>query len=952
MNRREIEDSFQLMSQKINNNIGLMDYSAAGTNMRILTETICEVYLEINDLELDSDVDNLSGRLDCLKRNNVLNRNSLDTFYLVKNIGNSSAHEVDAVTKEEANNAWELLQKEMDKLLEELPGDDIPTGFNSLVDEGWNLLNESAVSRELDGDEIREIIINEDRYNALGFPQFYKDFAVLCNIPSFLLCLIKRVIKQDSIEYECVIRFNSGSIFKEGIDGSFTVDKEKNEVINFLATYEHYKNKGEKLLYEYDKYQRIYKGYWYDNREKLLKNICSFSGEKIDNLGTIHNPDFATLFLPEECINPYNPVLCGDKFIIFDDKYNFCFCNYSINCTYNVNDDEKVWNSFKYSIEPIVVKQDEKDESDTSSLEEVCKDVFRLQYIKNGLLTYLGKTEEIEDISDFGNIWGAGHGPACNFIEGYVLSSTRKDGEYSIALIDTYTENVAVFDHIKLNEEKDYTGLVFDYSEIAFDFKGILDIVSQGDISISKDKINSYTEEAMVDALRNSLRYSPKLKEMVSNTKKQVIEIEEKEKLQEEKERLEQEKIILAEKKKQAEAKKKENNKKKAIIITIAVIAVVVILLLPCIFAMGALFISSFMEAMPKNINENDYVEVDATGYNHCGKAVVTFDEEKFHKDYGKKIKFNDGWYSKSGLSAVDSLMSDFDYSIENDGSFSNGDILVLEWNIDEQLLKDAYNCNVEYSNIVVYVDGLEETEEFDAFEDFQYELNGVSSEAELNIISNLNSKGYFGLLYKADKTEGIKNGDIITVSVVTENSSELSEYCLERFDALPSETSYTIEVVGLPEYVNAYTDITNEKLREMIDYGSNHFKEMYSTGSRKTTYRTGFDINYIGNYFYKHKESGSASIAVIYKMTDRLSVNDSTGENTVYLVLFFNGICTQNGEIIIDYDKAVDVNNEIKYALGSRTFYYTGFGKYEDIYSNIVKNNEEKFYIQNNMNE
>lgn len=95
MNRREIEDSFQLMSQKNNNNIGLMDYSAAGTNMRILTETICEVYLEINDLELDSDVDNLSGRLDCLKRNNVLNRNTLDTFYLVKNIGNSSAHEVD-----------------------------------------------------------------------------------------------------------------------------------------------------------------------------------------------------------------------------------------------------------------------------------------------------------------------------------------------------------------------------------------------------------------------------------------------------------------------------------------------------------------------------------------------------------------------------------------------------------------------------------------------------------------------------------------------------------------------------------------------------------------------------------------------------------------------------------------------------------------------------------------
>lgn len=953
MNRREIEDSFQLMSQKINNNIGLMDYSAAGTNMRILTETICEIYLEINDLELDSEVDNLSGRLDCLKSNNVLNRNSLDTFYLVKNIGNASAHEVDAVTKGEINNAWKLLQKEMDNLLEELPGDNMPTGFNSLVDEGWNLSNESDVSRELDGDEIREIIINEDRYNALGLPQFYKDFAVLCNIPSFPLCLNKRVIKQETIDYECVIAFKCGSFINEGIDVSFTVDKDKKEVIYFLATYEHYENKGEKLLYEYDKYQRIYKGYWYDNKEKLLKNICGFSGENIDNLGTIHNPDFATLFLPEECINPYNPVLCGDRFIIYDDKYNFCFCNININSTYRVNDDEEeVWNSFKYTIEPIVIKQDEKDESDTSLLEEVCKDVFRLQYIKNGLLTFLGKTEDIEDISDFGNMWGAGHGPACDFLEGYKLFSTRDNGEYNIALVDTYTENVTVFNHIKFNDEKEYTGLIFDYSEIAFDFKGILDIVSQGDISISKDKINNYTEEAMVEALRNSLRYSPKLKEMVSDAKKQIIEIEKKEKLQEEKERLEKEKIILAEKKKLAEAKNKANNKKKAIIITIAVIAVIVILLLPCIISMGALFISSFIEAMPKNINVNDYVEVDATGYNHCGKAVVTFDEEKFHKDYGKKIKFNEGWYSKGGLSAVDSLMSDFDYSIENDGSLSNGDLLVLKWNIDEQLLKDAYNCNVKYSDIVVYVEGLEETEVFDAFDDFQYELNGVSPNAELSIISNLNSKGYFGLLYKADKTEGIKNGDTITITVVTENESELVEYCLDRFDAIPSETSYTVEVNGLPEYVNSYSDFTSEKLKEMIDYGSNHFREMYSTGSRKSLYRTSFDIAYIGNYFYKEKESGNVSVALIYKMTDRLSINDSTDENVVYLVLFINRICVNNGEIIIDYNNASDITNEIKYVSGSQSIYYTAYEKYENIYPNIVKCNEEKYYIQNNMNE
>ena len=215
-------------------------------------------------------------------------------------------------------------------------------------------------------------------------------------------------------------------------------------------------------------------------------------------------------------------------------------------------------------------------------------------------------------------------------------------------------------------------------------------------------------------------------------------------------------------------------------------------------------------------------------------------------------------------------------------------------WDIDDDKILEVYNCKLKYKNISLKVSDLEDVDLFDAFDGFEYYIDGTSSEAELQIVSNLNSKGYSGLLYSADKTEGISNGDIITISIQTENGSDLNEYCKDRFNSIPKNKKYEITVTGLPEYVREYADIPNEKLNEAIEYGMHHFTEMYSAnGSMRDEMRTNYNIEYIGNYFYSKKEGSKSSLALVYKMTDNLSKtyyngNTYSDEVTVYLVLFY----------------------------------------------------------------
>lgn len=105
-------------------------------------------------------------------------------------------------------------------------------------------------------------------------------------------------------------------------------------------------------------------------------------------------------------------------------------------------------------------------------------------------------------------------------------------------------------------------------------------------------------------------------------------------------------------------------------------------------------------------------------------------------------------------------LEAAFSYEWNQQDNLSNGDEIKLVWNIDNDSL-EKYNLKLEASELSEKVEGLEEIESYDAFSEIEVNVSGISPNGTLSIDS---SRAEVPLNYSADKTTGIKKGDVITI--------------------------------------------------------------------------------------------------------------------------------------------------------------------------------------------
>ena len=82
--------------------------------------------------------------------------------------------------------------------------------------------------------------------------------------------------------------------------------------------------------------------------------------------------------------------------------------------------------------------------------------------------------------------------------------------------------------------------------------------------------------------------------------------------------------------------KKKSSGKKKTFIgIGVAAVAIIAVVLL-LIVIISIVAVIAFHKP---TVNMNDYITINASGYNGYGKASYDFDSEKFIEENGKKLK-------------------------------------------------------------------------------------------------------------------------------------------------------------------------------------------------------------------------------------------------------------------------------------------------------------------------
>ena len=278
-------------------------------------------------------------------------------------------------------------------------------------------------------------------------------------------------------------------------------------------------------------------------------------------------------------------------------------------------------------------------------------------------------------------------------------------------------------------------------------------------------------------------------------------------------------------------------------------------------------------------INLNKYVTIEASGYNSVGTISYKFDEDALCKDYSGKIKVNSknsAELAALGMSSGDSavaLMLEFcvDYDLDKTTGLSNGDVVTLKWDCDDEQAKESFNCKLKYSDITYEVSGLKEAGSFNPYDYVKVSFSGTAPDGKVVITPDKNRAEMQDIQFTADRETGLKNGDQITITASTKSAAD---DFVEKFGSVlgKSEETYTVE--GLSQYV---TDISNVP-SDMYDKMDKQLQDVLKSDFASWDGETLSKMELLGTYTITKKESMSDAygdnnyIYFVYKVSAKSS--------------------------------------------------------------------------------
>lgn len=216
-----------------------------------------------------------------------------------------------------------------------------------------------------------------------------------------------------------------------------------------------------------------------------------------------------------------------------------------------------------------------------------------------------------------------------------------------------------------------------------------------------------------------------------------------------------------------------------------------------------------------REINLNDYLTVEFSGYDGYGEATVTFDQEAM-KDDCEKIKISNSNVSALYANAAD-YYQDFCvfYSLSEKDNLSNGDSITLTWNCEDALASNNTSGTLVHTDMTFEVSGLKVAPTFDVFEGVSLEFEGAAPYAKATIVGGNENFAYTTTKdssFAQPTVYNVKNGDTITIYAAQYfNSSMTMEEMVETYGGIPESMEKEFVVSGLDEYVTKVSDIPEE---------------------------------------------------------------------------------------------------------------------------------------------
>lgn len=320
--------------------------------------------------------------------------------------------------------------------------------------------------------------------------------------------------------------------------------------------------------------------------------------------------------------------------------------------------------------------------------------------------------------------------------------------------------------------------------------------------------------------------------------------------------------------------------------------------------------------------------------------------------------------YSSNGTAEIQRLdnvagLPYFNYEIDEDSDLSNGDtitVYVSEARSYSDVETFKRDCIAEWGMMPTEVskeytvEGLQEIEDYDPFEYINVSFSGTSPSVSISITNNTD---FLFLEFSADKSEYLKVGDSVTVSVTGEYGQSPEEICLRNRKRLTT-TSKTYTVENVPKYADQLSEIPQEIIDKMDQDTQDRLNARAASTWAEEEKIT--DISLRGMYFLTLKEGALAydswnGVSLYNKLYLVYEVSvDAGGDPFTYYYYsqYKNIVIMEDGTCSLDLSDVAVPDDRVTTDGG---YYYYGYAdldtlKYKTVTANIDNfTYEEKFY-------
>lgn len=394
----------------------------------------------------------------------------------------------------------------------------------------------------------------------------------------------------------------------------------------------------------------------------------------------------------------------------------------------------------------------------------------------------------------------------------------------------------------------------------------------------------------------------------------------------------------------------------KRTLFSVLIAAAILLLMAGCFLAI--IFVPKFA-ARPVKVTLSDYVTVSFSGYDTQGVCHIELDEDALRDDFQDRLVWTASSKNRpSGMSPLDLLLTSVSFVTDKE-HYTEGDtaLITLQDDFSSYAVNfpdsHANNCVLVFEPVEAKAEGLTPCEVFDPFEGFEVMMEGSDGNTDLTFHKREDLPIMEWIYIIPDvNTRALHNGDTVTFSFSLDDAQQT--YVVNTFGMLPSRTTYTYEVSGLPytHYITDVQEIPSGYPQLLTDSVTAWQKEYWQTLSgRDFEYQS---TTFLGYEFWTIQEGKTSADTNIYYGLFRNDVSYMSVDNTreilsIYYYARITDLFYNDGNITFyeeTFDNFTDPSDDFEFVVQQGTLHIAGYTSPEEMLLAISERESDDFTL------